>query len=66
MPKRQGGFKPNADLTFVVVASDLPTTGPKLREEIDYLGDRYRVREIHKLPGATLLEFKCDEVNQAA
>lgn len=65
-----GGFKPNADLTFVVVVADLPagwpTVGPKLREEIDYLGDRYRIREIHKLPGNTLAEFRCDELNQSA
>ncbi len=59
-----GGNELIADLSFVVLAAQLPNPGPKVDQTITYLGNSYRIRDIDTLPGGQLLRFKCDDANQ--
>ena len=60
-----GGFKLRSDLKFTVRLEVLPEPGPQLKQTITYLGDRYRIDTIEKLPGE-LRWFECNDPDQGA
>jgi hypothetical protein len=59
-----GGNELTADLSFIVIATSLPSPGPQVDQTITYLGNLYRIRDIDTLPGGQMLRFKCNDANQ--
>lgn len=75
---RAGGFSTAFDFSFVIVVQqfvaanlsgvfDAPSlVQALLNKEIDYLGQGYKVANVHILSGATLLRVEANALNQNA
>lgn len=60
-----GGFKLQADLTFIICADLLPSE-PQLKQSITYDENIFQIQAIHKLTGGTLLRIECNDPNNDA
>lgn len=69
-----GGFDLWADLSFLVLVSDLPDPNPGLKQTILYpsgtgpnapVPRAYRIEEIQELPGGQIKRFVCVDKEQA-
>ena len=57
-----GGFKLQADLTFIICADLLPSE-PQLKQTVTYLDRSFQIQAVHKLAGETLLRIECNDPN---
>ena len=54
----EGGFTQDGSLTVRLLVAHLPTPAPAHNDTIHIGGDRYKIEEINRKPGAGIVEYR--------
>ena len=54
----EGGFTQDGSLTVKLLVAHLPTPAPAHNDTISIGGDRYKIEEINRKPGAGIIEYR--------
>ena len=54
----EGGFTQDGSLTVKLLVAHLPTPAPAHNDTIHIGGDRYKIEEINRKPGAGIVEYR--------
>jgi hypothetical protein len=54
----EGGFTQDGSLTVKLLVAHLPTTHPAHNDTIHIGGERYKIEEINRKPGAGIVEYR--------